>query len=141
MVILPFLQKCHFSFSISTTISFNSFPVAVLGPTIWTFFSSWVMFASSMIVILEALSTMDLIRVPSFQLLQPFSCSFLWADWQNFIPLHSGTVSIHHLAQDQQMDFLFSHLQLPHVFVSFLFSLFAMILCYLLNQMHLFCSS
>ena len=67
-------------------------------------------------MILELLSTVDLIIAPSLETVTIFSHPFLWADWQNLIPLCSDMGSIYHSAHDLQMDSHFSYLQLPNTF-------------------------
>ena len=64
---------------------------------IWNFhssFSSWLVL-ESFLVILAAFLQLPWWVYSLQKLSQPFSCHFLWADWQNLIPLHIHFITQH----------------------------------------------
>ena len=71
------------------------------------------MVLASFLVILEALSKVGMISVPSLETVPTFFHPFLWADLQNLIPVHSDMGSINQSAHDLQMGLHFFYLQLP----------------------------
>ena len=96
----PIDSETLYSFSKTTKFSFDSLSEAAKGTSILGDFSGFF--------------CVDLMNVPASEAVLTFFISFLGADWQNLILLHSNMVSFHHSAHDLQMDLHCSYLQLQN---------------------------